>query len=116
MLDCSANKAVKSPPFRRQEVIKQILKDGIIDAHHHSLSHKQRQQNGTGLWAWLSDSYMGLLIRASAIDPLVLFDDVGPIEQRIEMLMELLSKVRATTYYRVARQGLLASVGFDLCT
>jgi len=91
------------------ESLHQAIADhGVIDAHHHLVTHAQRRERDVGLWSWLRSSYLAQLAAPSGLS-LALFD-----EQDESALAKLMERTRATTAYQIARRGLLAVHGCDL--
>jgi predicted TIM-barrel fold metal-dependent hydrolase len=91
------------------DTIQQAIADsGVIDAHHHMLTHMQRRSRDVGLWSWLQSSYFAQLVTPCGLS-LSLFD-----EKDEKALATLMDRTRATTHYQIARRGLLAAYGCDL--
>lgn len=84
------------------------IRHGVIDAHHHMITHAQRRERDVGLWSWLQGSYLAQLVAPCGLS-------AAMFEQEDEAaLASLLDRTRATTHYQIARRGLLAAHGCDL--
>ena len=106
---------VYDPSAWRQSARDHLLDYGVVDAHHHTLGRSQRRERNPGLWDWLSESYLFLgSLTAAGLDAEEFLASGLPDDRKVQMLLPVLRLTRATTYYRIVREGLGAAFDFDL--
>ncbi len=82
-----------------EQVKKTVIKNGLVDAHHHMLSPQQRKARDTGLIDFIANSYLASDLATAGMNwsALKILDD----HAAWQMITKFMPKCQFTSYYRV---------------